>query len=134
MKVICPRCGSFIEPGDAYCPECGATFHMVDDGFDWPRYNPAKDTSTVGKDEDADLEKLKTGRMENVEKYCEYAKKGQYLKAHEVFYDYNSEHPEDTYFISWIAIKSRELRDFTLLEDIRYKFYSNRGDDGYEPL
>ena len=21
--MICPRCGSFISAGDAYCPECG---------------------------------------------------------------------------------------------------------------
>ena len=32
--MICPRCGSFISPGEVCCPECGATFKVVENTGD----------------------------------------------------------------------------------------------------
>ena len=34
--MICPRCGSFISPGDVYCPSCGATFRLDEEEDDYP--------------------------------------------------------------------------------------------------
>ena len=34
--MICPICGSFISPGDVYCPSCGATFRLDEEEDDYP--------------------------------------------------------------------------------------------------
>lgn len=43
--MICPRCGSFISPGDAYCPECGYRERVEEEDVDFY----VQDSITAGR-------------------------------------------------------------------------------------
>lgn len=137
--MICPRCGSFIDPGDAYCPGCGATFRLVEDEDDYldeyvlglkakisnlirngeyeNAVNPIKE---LEKYEDVSDE-LKPVRRYYVELYVQYMDDFNYSDAYVVIDQYLDMFPEDTIFLSMIAVKAREFGDLVFVNEIYYK-------------
>ena len=68
--MICPRCGSFISPGDAYCPECGYR-EQSDEMEDYP-VHPSLSAGSEAKakpvaDESVECPKIQEGLSKALE-------------------------------------------------------------------
>ncbi len=138
--MICPRCGSFIDPGDAYCPGCGATFQSVEDEDDdylrdYVLGLKAKINRLIINEEyekalhaikeldgyeDASDE-LRIVRKYYVDCYVQYMDDFKNGDAYDVIDQYLEIFPEDTIFLSIIAVKAREFRDLMLVDEMYNK-------------
>ncbi len=142
--MICPVCGSFISPGDAYCPECGATFRTDDDGLSkHVSVLKAKIAHLIRKGEyESALEEARqlqefvdvSDELDSlwrsyVELYDEYARDLKYGDAADVVDEYLEVFPEDMQFLNMISLKARQHRHSDLLDEIRYRL--DRA-DGFE--
>ena len=143
--MICPGCGSFISPGDAYCPECGATFRLEDD--DGLSEHVSELKARIGRliregeyesalDEARQLQEFCDAtdeqdslRRSYVELYDEYAGDLKYGDAASVVDEYLEVFPDDELFLNMISLKARQHRHTDLLDEISYRL--DRA-DGFE--
>ena len=142
--MICPVCGSFISPGDAYCPECGATFRLDDDGLNEHvsvlkakivrliregKYESALEEARQLQEFSDVSDELDSLRCSYVELYDEYARDLKYGDAADVVDEYLEVFPDDMQFLNMISLKARQHRHTDLLDEISYRL--DRA-DGFE--
>ena len=63
---ICPSCGSFIDPGEPYCPDCGYIPGGGDDGYDFSQFDE-EDLISVLEMHGYDMYDLENGLIDDDE-------------------------------------------------------------------
>lgn len=117
--MICPRCGSFISPGDAYCPECGATFRTAED-----ECSPTSKPKANRTNEKSKLEELcgdETIREQYIDRYVKHIKDSNIADAYIAVNEYLEMYPADCDFMLKIACKAIVYHDEPMKHEMYYQ-------------